>query len=81
MKRKRHRGLLRMYYGVDDGGTQQAGDPLDIDKTAFQSQMFMEKLLKESSLNQLYFQEDKMKKGERERAEYRRKCSVCHSQF
>ena len=63
MKRKRRRGLLRMYYGVDEGSTQQASDPLDIDKTGFQSQQFMDKLLKESSLNQLYVQEDKMKKG------------------
>jgi len=63
IKRKRRRGLLRMYYGVDEGATQQASDPLDIDKTGFQSQQFMDKLLKESSLNQLYVQEDKMKKG------------------
>ena len=66
MKRKRRRGLLRMYYGVDDSSAQEVGNPLDIDKTAFQSQKFMEKLLKECSLNQLYLQEDKMKKGERE---------------
>ncbi len=64
LKRKRRRGLLRMYYGVDENSSQHAGDPMDIDKTAFQSQQYMEKLLKESSLNQLYLQEDKMKKGE-----------------
>ena len=53
-----------MYYGVDDSDSQQAGNPLDIDKTSFKSLQFMDKLLKECSLNELYHQEDRMKKGE-----------------
>ena len=61
--RKRRRGLLRMYYGVDENGPLQEDNPLDIDKSGFRPQHFMEKTLKESSLNQLYRQEEKMKKG------------------
>ena len=55
--------MLRMYYGVDEAGSNPAGDPLDIDRTSFKSQQFMDKLLKECSLNELYHQEDRMKKG------------------
>ena len=62
--RKRRRGLLRMYYGVDENGPLQEENPLDIDKAGFRPQLFMEKTLKESSLNHLYAQEEKMKKGE-----------------
>lgn len=61
--RKRRRGLLRMYYGVDENGPHQEENPLDIDKSGFRPQVFMEKLLKESSLNQLYRQEERIKKG------------------
>ncbi len=63
--RKRRRGLLRMYYGVDENAPQQEDNPLDIDKAGFKPQSFMEKTLKESSLNQLYRQEERMKKGGR----------------
>ncbi len=59
----RRRGLLRMYYGVDEDGPLQEENPLDIDKTAFKPSLFMERVLKECSLNQLYKQEEKMKKG------------------
>lgn len=52
-----------MYYGVDENGPLKEDNPLDIDKAGFQPQVFMEKVLKESSLNQLYRQEEKMKKG------------------
>lgn len=61
--RKRRRGLLHMYYGVDENGPRQEENPLDIDKASFRPQLFMEKMLKESSLNQLYHQEEKMKRG------------------
>ena len=61
--RKRRRGLLRMYYGVDENGPLQEDNPLDIDKSGFRPQSYMEKTLKESSLNQLYRQEERMKKG------------------
>ena len=61
--RKRRRGLLRMYYGVDDQVPEQKANPLDIDHAQFRSDMFMEKVLKECSLNELYQMEGKMKKG------------------
>ena len=61
--RKRRRGLLRMYYGVDDQVPEQEANPMDIDHAQFRSDMFMEKVLKECSLNELYHMEGKMKKG------------------
>ncbi len=61
--RKRRRGLLRMYYGVDDQVPEQRANPMDIDHAQFRSDMFMEKVLKECSLNELYQMEAKMKKG------------------
>ena len=61
--RTRRRGLLRMYYGVDDQVPEEKADPLDIDHVQFKSDMFMEKVLKECSLNELYHMEGKMKKG------------------
>ena len=61
--RRRRRGLLRMYYGVDDSVQLQQDNPLDIDKAGFKADMFMEKMLKETSLNNLYKQEERMKKG------------------
>ena len=61
--RKRRRGLLRMYYGVDDHAPQQSDNPLDLDKAGFKNDLFMEKTLKESSLNELYRMEEKMKRG------------------
>ena len=61
--RKRRRGLLRMYYGVDDQVPEQKANPMDIDHAQFRSDMFMEKVLKECSLNELYHMEGKMKKG------------------
>ena len=54
-----------MYYGVDENGPLQEVNPLDIDKSGFRPQSFMEKTLKESSLNQLYRQEERMKRGGR----------------
>ncbi|XP_064382832.1 vacuolar protein sorting-associated protein 51 homolog isoform X2 [Halichondria panicea] len=60
--RRRRRGLLRMYYGVDDSVQLQQDNPLDIDKAGFKADMFMEKMLKETSLNNLYKQEERMKK-------------------
>ena len=59
--------MLRMYYGVEaEGGVvggQSAGNPVDIDSVAFKPESFLEKLLKESRLGELYQQEEKMKKG------------------
>ena len=73
--RRRRRGLLRMYYGVDEHGNQEAENPLDIDQAGFRPDAYMEKVLKECSLNELYKQEGRMKKGggegggEREKSE------------
>ncbi len=61
--RRRRRGLLRMYYGVDDSAPVQQDNPLDIDKAGFKSDMYMDRTLKEQSLNELYKQEERMKKG------------------
>ena len=62
--RRRRRGLLRMYYGVDEhGASLQEEDPLDIDLSAFKPDAYLEKLLKDSSLTVLYKQEERMKKG------------------
>lgn len=36
---------------------------MDIDKASFQPPLFMEKVLKECSLNELYRKEERMKKG------------------
>ena len=52
-----------MYYGVDENAALHEDNPLDIDKSGFKPQLFMDKVLKECSLNQLYHQEEKMKKG------------------
>lgn len=53
-----------MYYGVDDQGAgKQEENPLDIDRAGFRAKEFMEKMLKESSLTELYRQEEKMKRG------------------
>lgn len=52
-----------MYYGVDEGGPLEEENPLDINAAGFRPQLFMDKVLKESSLNQLYRQEERMKKG------------------
>lgn len=63
--RRRRRGILRMYYGVDDeeGVAKSEGNPVDIDGVTFKSKVFLDKLLKESRLEELYLQEERMKKG------------------
>ena len=52
-----------MYYGVDEQGSKEEENPLDIDQSGFKPDAFMEKMLKECSLNELYRQEARMKKG------------------
>ena len=53
-----------MYYGVDDHSSSSAPEnPLDIDGSGFKPDHFMDKLLKEASLGQLFEMEKKMKKG------------------
>ena len=62
--RRRRRGLLRMYYGVDDhASSSKPENPLDIDGSGFNPDHFMDKLLKEASLGQLFEMEKKLKKG------------------
>ena len=59
----RRYGLLRMYYGVDGYGNHQQENPLDIDQARFRPDAYMEQVFKECSLNELYKQEGRMKKG------------------
>lgn len=62
--RRRRRGLLHMYYGMDSGEvSRRKENPLDIDSTGFKSEQYIEHLLKESSLNELYASERQMRKG------------------
>jgi hypothetical protein len=61
--RRKRRGLLRMYYGVDDHVTSShQTNPLDIDSSGFKVDEYLEKMLKELSLTDLYEKERKMKK-------------------
>jgi len=52
-------------------GNHQQENPLDIDQARFRPDAYMEQVFKECSLNELYKQEGRMKKGggewERER--------------
>lgn len=53
-----------MYYGMDSAEvSSRKEDPLDIDGTGFKPENFMEHLLKESSLNELFDRERQMRKG------------------
>eukprot|EP00731_Ephydatia_muelleri_P020952 Em0013g679a len=61
--RRRRRGLLRMYYGVDESATNQVqDDPLNIDRAEFTVDKYMGNVLKESSLNDLYKREERTKR-------------------
>lgn len=52
-----------MYYGVDEhAASKKHENPLDIDATGFKPELYMEKLMKESVLTDLYQQEERMKK-------------------
>lgn len=62
--RRRRRGLLHMYYGMESAEvSKRKEDPLDIDGTGFKPDQYIEHLLKESSLNELYDREKQMRKG------------------
>ncbi len=53
-----------MYYGVDDQeSSEQHSDPMDIDALGFKPDQYLEKLLKEMSLIQLFDKERQMKRG------------------
>ena len=54
-----------MYYGVDDqvSSTHQE-DPLDIDSVGFKVDLYLEKLLKELSLTELFDKKRQMKSGD-----------------
>lgn len=53
-----------MYYGMESGEvSRRKENPLDIDGTGFKSEEYIEHLLKESSLNELYASEKQMRKG------------------
>ena len=67
--RRRRRGLLRMYYGVDEQeSSEQPSDPMDIDEMGFKPDQYLEKLLKELSLVELFDKERQMKRGKMFRA-------------
>ena len=54
-----------MYYGVDDQvSSNQQEDPLDIDSVGFKVDLYLEKLLKELSLTELFDKERQMKRGD-----------------
>ncbi len=62
--RRRRRGLLRMYYGVDgQENSDKHSNPLDIDDMSFKADQYLEKLLKELSLVELFDKERQMKRG------------------
>lgn len=53
-----------MYYGVDEQANKtQQENPLDIDGGGFKKEQYVEKLLKECSLTELYERERIVKKG------------------
>ena len=53
-----------MYYGVDEQeSSEQHSDPLDIDSLGFKPDQYLEKLLKDSSLLELFDKERRMKRG------------------
>ena len=53
-----------MYYGVDDQeNVEQHSDPMDIDGPGFKADQFLENLLKEMSLIELYDRERQMRRG------------------
>lgn len=53
-----------MYYGLDSAAvSSRKEDPLDIDGTGFKPEKFLEHLLKESSLNELFERERQMRRG------------------
>lgn len=53
-----------MYYGVDEQESiQHQSDPLDIDALGFKPDQYLEKLLKELSLIELFDKERQMKRG------------------
>jgi len=62
--RKRRRGLLRMYYGVDDGtqGNKQE-NVLDINSTYFKANKYLEQMYKTCDLQHLKMEKEKTKSG------------------
>ena len=53
-----------MYYGVDESAKSQVqDDPLNIDRAEFTVDKYMNSVLKDSSLNDLYKREERTKKG------------------
>lgn len=62
--RKRRRGLLRMYYGVDDPAqSNKQNDVLDINSTHFKAEKYLEQLYKTCDLQHLKTEKEKTKSG------------------
>ena len=62
--RKRRRGLLRMYYGVDDAAqSRKQEDVLDINNTHFKANEYLDQLYKTCDLQHLKAEKEKTKSG------------------
>ena len=62
--RKRRRGLLRMYYGVDEEDQRKKQeDVLNINSTHFKADKYLEQLYKTSDLQHLKTEKEKTKAG------------------
>jgi len=62
--RKRRRGLLRMYYGVDEEDQRnKQQDVLNINSTHFKANKYLEQLYKTSDLQHLKTEKEKTKAG------------------
>ena len=62
--RKRRRGLLRMYYGVDDEAqSNKQEDVLNINSTHFKADQYLEQLYKSRDLQHLKTEKEKTKAG------------------
>ena len=65
MRHKQRRGMLKMYYGVgEEGGKSTSVDPCDINGPHFKPEVYLEKLFKEKSLNELMDKEGDVSKRE-----------------
>ena len=67
--RRKRRNLLKLYYGVSDAASPSQVDVRDINSPHFQSEAFMEDMLKNSTLAQLMDKEEEMRQ---------RECICCH---
>ncbi|RDD38593.1 Vacuolar protein sorting-associated protein 51-like protein [Trichoplax sp. H2] len=60
--RRPTRGILKLYYGLQEQGGSQTIDPLDIDSNQFKVESYLSKQLRENGLQQLMEKETEMVK-------------------